>query len=209
MSDDLDEIQWTPRLAKEKLRRLYESEAAGRIDEELLEDVGITLLLRCEDILAIDRATHGSVPCDRCRRAGLPSAIPRRGHSKDEVLCCPQCGWRIVWGDYLRSIKRKQLHLGGAGASFRQFVADYPVARTPRDKMLAVDRLIHGFHCSLKDQPDLPTRACGVNLISGRLTDVVQFLNELAGVANADPAHAQTYARWRDQCLAAGTWHPH
>jgi hypothetical protein len=48
-----------------------------------------------------------------------------------------------------------------------------------------------------------------VNLISGRLTDVVQFLNELAGVAQAAPALAETYARWREKCLAAGNWHPH
>jgi hypothetical protein len=45
--------------------------------------------------------------------------------------------------------------------------------------MLTIDRLIHAFHYSLRQQPDLPTRPVGVNLIAGKVTDVVLFLDEL------------------------------
>lgn len=56
-----DDIHWSPRVPKWKLQRLYESEAQGMLDEDLLEDVGLTLLLRCEDILAIEEAKQGRV----------------------------------------------------------------------------------------------------------------------------------------------------
>ena len=45
--------------------------------------------------------------------------------------------------------------------------------------MLAIDRLIHEFHYSLRQPRDLPTRPVGVNLIQGRLRDVITFLNTL------------------------------
>ena len=210
MADGRSEIQWTPRVRKSQIRRLYESDAAGRIDEELLDEVGTTLLLRCEDILTIAgaRARGGSLPCPRCRRRGQRTAIPRRTGSRDERIRCDRCGWQVTWADYLRSFKRRQLHLGGAGSAFRRYVRDYPAARSAREKMLAVDRLIHEFHYSLRDRPDLPTRACGVNLISGRLTDVVQFLNELSGLGGADPAIAEIHERWHANCRNAGNWHP-
>jgi len=57
-----------------------------------------------------------------------------------------------------------------------------PQARTPRDKALAIDRVIHEFHYSLRDQPDRPTRPAGVNLIVGDWQDVVAFLDELSGL---------------------------
>ena len=98
---------------------------------------------------------------------------------------CPACGWQITWEAYRQSYHRCQLNPGGAVPAFEAFVRDYERARTPREKMLAIDRVIHAFHYSLRDQPDLPTRPAGVNLISGRLTDVVIFLNELSGIDSA------------------------
>ena len=46
-------------MPRDKIRRLYESEAQWLLDEELLEDVGFMLYLRCRDILTILEApTH-------------------------------------------------------------------------------------------------------------------------------------------------------
>jgi predicted RNA-binding Zn-ribbon protein involved in translation (DUF1610 family) len=201
-------IQWTPRVPKSKIRRLYESDAAGRIDEELLDDVGMTLLLRCEDILVIADARQGRLLCPMCKRRGERTIVPRRTKARDELLRCDRCGWEITWADYLQSFKRRQLHIGGAGPAFRRYVKDYPQARSTRDRMLAVDRLIHEFHYSLRDQPDRPTRACCVNLISGRLTDVVHFLDELSGLTDGNRQLAETHAQWSKQCHNAGQWHP-
>jgi len=168
---------------KWKIRRLYESDAQGILDEELLDDVGITLLLRCKDILAIHEAKRGRIECPRCARRGERTLIERsarQGDVRDEVITCSECGWQITWGEYALSFKRKQLNAGGAVEAFQRYVRDYRAARTPQEKLLAVDRLIHEFHYSLRDQPDRPCRPVGVNLIEGKLPDVAQFLDELA-----------------------------
>ncbi len=62
------EPRWPPRVKKSALRRLYESEAAGLMDEELLEDVGITLWMRCRAILDVARAVAGQVICPHCQQ---------------------------------------------------------------------------------------------------------------------------------------------
>jgi hypothetical protein len=111
------------------------------------------------------------------------------------VLICPVCGWRITWGDYHLSFKRKQLNPGGATETFAAFVQSFLQAHTPQTKMIAIDRLIHEFHYSYRSIPDLPTRPVGVNLIEGNLEDVVAFLNELT--FGDGPSWKENLARFR------------
>lgn len=183
MTDGRDEIVWGMRVPKWKLRRLYQSDAQGLLDEELLDDVGYTLLERCKDILKVESAQNGRVHCARCERRGQTTLIDRpqiSGDPRDALLVCPVCGWQINWGEYHLSYKRKQLNPGGAVAAFTAFVEAFLRARTPQTKMTAIDRLIHEFHFSYQSMPDLPTRPVGVNLIEGHLEDVIAFLNELS-----------------------------
>lgn len=208
MSDGRADIQWSPRIGKPKLRRLYESEAKGLLDEELLDDVGIALLLRCRDILAIEEARRGRITCPRCERQGRHTVVPRVSRARDELLGCAECGWQLTWLEYHRAFQRRQLNIGGAGSAFRAFVGRYPRARSPRDKMLLIDRLIHEFHYSLRDEPDKPTRAVCVNLIKGKLTDVVAFLNVLTYGERSAPELGETRRGWRKRLDAAGPWHP-
>lgn len=178
-----DEIDWAPRVPKHKIRRLYESDARGLLDEELLDEVGIALYLRCQSILQVHDAQNGRVMCPRCaaqQRVSIIERPPRHGDIRDVVLTCPICDWTITWGAYHASFKRRQLNAGGAVGAFRHYVRHYPQARTPQAKMLAVDQLIREFHYSLARLPDLPTRPVGVNLIEGQLTDVVMFLDDLS-----------------------------
>jgi hypothetical protein len=200
MQEGRSAIRWTPRVPKHKIRRLYEADAQGIVDQELLDDVGTTLFARCRDILTIKEARQGRVQCPRCARQGRQSVIERAhasGDARDELLACPQCGWQITWGQYRLSFKRKQLHSGGATEAFEAYVRAYPRARTPREKMLAIDHLIHAFHYSLRQQPDLPTRPAGVNLIAGKATDVVQFLDELTYGDGTPPEVVEERAVWR------------
>jgi DNA-directed RNA polymerase subunit RPC12/RpoP len=199
------DLQWSPRVPKAKLRRLYRREAQGIYDEDLLDDVGWTLLMRCRDILTIYEAKHGRrVRCPRCARARRTTIIPRHG-GRDEVLRCPTCGWHVTWNTYRKSFRRKQLNAGGAVTAFRDFVARFERARTPREKMLAIDFIIHAFHYSLRDQPDRPTRPVAVNLICGKLKTVVDFLDELSGGENS-PRLQRSAATWRETYEA--TWWP-
>ena len=177
-----DEIEWSKRVPKWKLRRLYESDARGLLDEELLAEVGWMLVERCRDILKVEAAQQGRVHCARCDRHGDTTLIERphtKGDPRDALLTCPVCGWQITWGEYHLSYKRRQLNPGGAVDVFRNYVHAYSPTDPPKVRMLAIDRLIHEFHFSYQAIPGLPSRPVGVNLIEGKLTDVVDFLNEL------------------------------
>jgi len=208
MESGASEIHWAPRVPKRKLRRLYESEAAGLLDEELVDDVGISLYLRCESILTVGQAQRGSVACPRCANSGRKTVIERRSHANEETIKCPKCSWHITWGQYLRTYQDKQLSEGQVGKCLLAFMQAYERARSPTEKMLAIDRVIHEFHYNLVQGRRLPTRAACVNLIEGRLTDVVAFLNELS-YGDATAAEIQdSRAEWTQTLHSMSKWHP-
>lgn len=179
MVDHSSEIRWYPRVSQRKLVRLYESDAKGLLDTDLLEDVAVTLYLSYRSIVMVGDAEKGRVHCPRCHDEGRSTIIPRGGHGKGFQLVCPTCQWTTTWGQYLKSYQRKQLSIGGAGKYFREYMKAYREAGTPKEKMLAVDRVIHQFHYNTLKGETLPTRANCVNLIEGTLTQTVQLLNNL------------------------------
>ena len=208
MTDGVSEIRWAPRVRKGQIRRLYEAEAAGLLDEELVDDVGMALFLRCESVLTVGEAQRGEVRCPRCREAGRRSVIKRRSHAKEEVLACRECSWRTTWGAYLKTYQGKQLSEGQVGECVLAFMEAYKRARSAGEKMLAIDRVIHTFHYNLVSGRRRPTRAACVNLIEGRLTDVVAFLNDLA-YGNASAAELKdTRATWMRTLRSMSKWHP-
>ncbi len=173
--------RWAPRLPKEKLRALYASEAGGHLDEALLQDVAATLFLRCRDIVRVARAKRGRLTCPECEIEFDRRRDPKTGSLLDSRQTCPQCGWSLLWRDFIKSIQRRQLNAGGAAAAFEAYLQRYRAARRPAELLLAVDRLIHEFHYSLKQDPSLPTRPAAVNLLNGQLRDILPFLDALSG----------------------------
>ncbi len=190
-----DTPQWAPRVPRSKLRRLYQSEAQGLLDEELLDDVGLMLLLRCQSLLQVEEAKRGRVHCPRCdARVLRPDRRP-----EEEVLRCAPCGWEMTWQEYARSFRRKQLNLGGAGRAFQHYAEQYPRARSARERMLLVDQLLHAFHVYVfawAENPQ-PTRPVCPNLIDGKLQELLPFLDELAYGEAAPPERRETHAAWR------------
>jgi len=191
---------WARRVAKSKVRRLYETDARGIYDEELIDEVGYGLLARCESFITASRAVAGELPCPRC------GARVRR----EEVLRCP-CGWELPWADYFRTMQHKQL----SGAEpvldqFRSFVEAFPSARTPRERMLRIDRLLHGFHWYLKANAatSAPTRPVAVNLLEGRLGDVVAFLEGLTYGRKSTPGTTENLADWNSNIEVNRSWYP-
>jgi hypothetical protein len=180
--------QWAPRVPQHKIRQLYELDAQGIYDEELIQEVGYALRARCQSFIEACQAWAG---CARCPVCG--AQIPHTG-DKAEVLRCGACGWALTWGEYFKTFQHKQL--SGAEpvlALFREFVERFPPARTLREKMLLIDRLLHGFHWYHKFGP---TRPVAVNLIEGRLTDVVRFLDRLSYGEGGTPGTQETHAEW-------------
>ena len=174
-----------------KIQRLYELDALGIHDEELLDEVGYALLARCQSFIAACQAAAGLVSCPVCSQEIVHKRV------KDEVLHCPACGWELTWGAYFATLQHRQL----SGAEpvldlFGKFVTRFPAAATPAEKMLAIDALIHGFHWYYKFGP---TRPVAVNLIKGRLGEVVAFLDRLSLSPESTPGIQETHAEWKEK----------
>jgi hypothetical protein len=186
-----------------KIRLLYETDAKGICDEELMDDVGFALLARCGSFLEAMAARGGRAKCHGC---GAIIVHPG-GHSeeaKQRLLRCGECGWQIAWGEYFKTIHKKQLCGPDLESLFRDFVARFPRANGPREKMLLIDRLIHGFHYSIETGPRRPS---AVNLIGGKLGEVIDFLNELTYGEGSTPGTRETVAAWReDMSTALRSW---
>ncbi|HXH21795.1 MAG TPA: hypothetical protein VNN10_07180 [Dehalococcoidia bacterium] len=181
MSQKAQPLRWAPRVPQALVRRLYESEAAGRLDEELLDEVGIALYARCDSILKATEAHRGRLECPACR-AEIIDGRRDRFRRKEAPLSCGACGWATTWQAVLRTLQGKELVGGAAESYFRRYVEGYPRARFGRDKML-IDALLHEFHSSARFGD---VRPAAVNVIEGRLRSVMAFLDELAGL-NATP----------------------
>jgi predicted RNA-binding Zn-ribbon protein involved in translation (DUF1610 family) len=174
------------------VRRLYENDAQGLCDEELLNEVGWALYSRCKSFILAMEASHGRVHCPGC------DEIVTHTHKAKEVLRCPKCGWECLLKDYLKTIKNQQLNGGSEVVGlFQDYVDRFPKASLPTEKMLLVDMLIHGFHHFIRS--GRTRRPVGVNLIDGNLEFVIDFLDRLAYGSASTPGLQQTQSAWREK----------
>ncbi len=100
-----------------------------------------------------------------------------RFRKQEAVAVCETCGWCVPWRSVLKSMQGKELVAGAAERYFGEYLSRYPRARTAREKMLAIDGLLHEFHSSARFGD---VRPAAVNVIAGRLRDVMSLLDELA-----------------------------
>ena len=181
-----DTIQWAPKLRPHLLRRLYESDARGLVDDELLDEVGYTLYERCRTIwIATERR------CPRCA-----AKLDRRDSSRDAPMVCPDCDWQTVWRLYHRSYKGKRIHGGRAYSAFLRYMEEWRRARDPRTKMLVIDRLIHALH---EDERMLWVTPASVNLIEGKRDEIITLLDHLAYGDCSAPESVVRKEEWRSK----------
>jgi len=122
---------------------------------------------------------------------------------REEIIYCSVCGWEITWGEYFSTIQHKQLSGGEAVLKFfKDYIERFPKAENYQEKMLLVDRLIHGFHVYFKDSSH--TRTTAVNLIEGRYHEVVDFLDRLSYGSKSTPGMYETYMDWREKIDETG-----
>lgn len=165
-------VRWAARVPPALVLRLYTSDATGIFDDELADDVGYALLDRWRSILrATDAFVHGRVECPGCART-----IPHNW-DKAAMLQCDRCSWQMTWGAYRNTIQGQRLLGGGAVDAFRSFVEGWGRARAYRDKLLAIDSLLHAFHHDLKQNP---SSIAARNVIEGNTGEVLAFLDRLA-----------------------------
>jgi ribosomal protein L37AE/L43A len=177
------QIRWSRRVLPAKIRRLYESDAQGMLDQDLLDDVGYGIYVRCRDILEVSEARQGRVKCQSCgnviqRQQGEWVEYWGGGvlvGGENEELTCDQCGWQVTWGAYNTSVRGTGL-IGDVVPIAAAFVERWPTTRTPQAKLILIDTLIHEFHVV---QFGLG-RPVGVNVIQGTTQQVEQLIADLA-----------------------------
>ena len=184
---------WSPRVKMGRIRRLYETDAKGVRNEELLDEVGTALLCRCESFIAANEVRAGKPLCPACGEV----AVKQEG--EEPVLRC-ECGWELSHEAYFKTIQHKQLS-GGENVIelFREFIHEFSRARNPRRKMVLIDQLIHGFHGALESigaEEQGVRRPAGVNLIEGNMHDVIRFLNDLTYGAGSTPELQESRKMW-------------
>jgi hypothetical protein len=203
MKNDRHEMYWAPLIKLPKIRQLYLNDVAGLHDEDLIQEIGIGLLLRSQSIMEFTEATEGQVLCKRCALSGRTTVLTRLTMKPDEILRCPQCSWQIRWRVYLAETNktRGQLMAGHARAAFVEYLKTYPQCHTYQEKMLAIDRLIHEFHWELSHDGNsrVPTRIACANLLDGTSTEVLAILDGLAYDDNSTPELRDLHDSWRAQ----------
>ena len=162
-------VRWAPKLPVAMIVRLYTADAEMRPDDELVDDVGWRLLARCQDVLLV---TDGRGICPDC---GTTFDVPWIGQPDERVSTCPKCGWSITSGEYHRTFEHRDLNGAGARGAFANYVSRFPRLSTYREKMMAIDRLIHTVH-----------KTGGVaarNLFEGKARLTLQTLDALASTS--------------------------
>jgi len=162
---------WAKKVPSDLIRRLYEQDAKGIYDEELVDDVGISLYARVDSMIMVTSSNLCHPLCIECRTE-IPNSFER-----GFISVCPNCGWTTDIFEYRASYKGQTLNGVGALPELKEFAEKYPIAKTYAEKMGLVDWLIHAFHGSLSEQPSRPV---ATNVIEGHAGEVAKLIFDLA-----------------------------
>ena len=178
---------WAGRIPRQKIAELYAKDAQGIRDEELINEVGIGLLVRIESIFQARDANNGLARCPHCQR-GL-----EHNFDKEFLLRCESCSWELTWAEYQKSFRGKHLIASGMTAFLKEYVQKYRVARSVQEKMILIDTLIHRYHWELEGGL---TRPGATDLIGGRQHEIIDFLNKLSYGEKSSPEILANRAEW-------------
>jgi len=92
-----EDFRWAPRVQKIVIHRLYTTWAAGVVDEDLIDEVGIAFLARCETIWKVTERL--------CPTCGGEVEGASEGQDAGRRIACNACGWESQWRCYHRAYK--------------------------------------------------------------------------------------------------------
>ena len=163
-------IKWAAKIQPILLKKIYNMSASGVIDEELIDDVGIRLYLRCEAMVMISQK---SLYCPECNNKIVIT-------DEQGELACNNCNFAFTLAEYRESFTHRELLLGNAAPYFEKYYNEYLKCKTANEKIIMIDTLIHSFHIDIKT--GAINRIAGNNLIEGSHDQVVGLLDELSGI---------------------------
>jgi predicted RNA-binding Zn-ribbon protein involved in translation (DUF1610 family) len=184
-------VRWAPRVRPALIVRLYQADARGLIDADLIDEVGSALDARCRSILMATDALHGRVHCPTCG-----AIVARADGDPARLLRCPACGWAMTWGRYHQGFRHQELTAAGLLDAIQAFRQGWARAPGPREKMLLIDRLIHRWHWEAS-QEHLLGRPSAVNLIEGNRASVIALLDQLSHGPDSTTGTRDTHQTWQ------------
>jgi hypothetical protein len=177
MAENIDpakfnKCKWSEKVSRNKLIRLYQNDAKGLTDVDLLDEVGYTLYARCKQAKETRECLDkGEIICCHCgtvnKAAGYAS-----------LISCP-CGYYYTYREYRRSCNANSMPGGRATEIFYAFAQKWPLCKDEKEKMLLIDWLVHECHVSVMTGGQ--GRSVCVNLIEGTVTQIKNMLEMLAG----------------------------
>ena len=168
----LNQFKWCRKVSRKDLLRLYQGEAAGLIDQELLEEIGYTFYARCRQAKEVrELMEEGKLLCLHCGAVLKPSGYTSPVHC--------ECGYCYTYREYRRSCNTANMPGGRAAPIFETFAQKWPSCRETSQKMMLIDWLIHECHVTLMS--GLKGRSVCVNLIEGTLKQISDLIVKLAG----------------------------
>ncbi len=185
-----DRPVWAGKVPRQKIADLYAKDAQGIRDEELIDDVGIGLLVRIEDIFRVRAANSGLASCPHCRIGIF------HDFGKESLVRCRACNWELTWGKYQKSFRGKHLISAGMTDYLKEYAQKYPTSRSAEAKMILIDTLIHRNHWELEGGLSAPGAR---DLIGGKRDEIIDFLNNLSYGAQSSPALLATRQEWLDK----------
>jgi hypothetical protein len=167
--DKFNKFSWSPKVSRQKLKKLYENDANMLYDEDLLDEIGYTLYARCmqgyEERILME---SGKLRCHNCSEIIM---------GQNGLMEC-KCGNQYLFRDYMRSFRTNNMPSGSAQHIFNEFINNWQKVTTYADKMRIVDNLVHEFHINLVT--GVKGRFVGINLIEGTKKQIEELILSLA-----------------------------
>lgn len=169
-----------PKVSRQKIRRLFEGDARAMLDEDLAEDVTYSLYARCASLLEVRGVEAAQVAPPRARR------VVERPTTWEGFVKRQRYPWEIAWQEDFEAPRRTPLEAGGDLERMAYFVTRAPRARSAREKMLLVSRLLYECWESLQGAAPPGQPPLAAQLIAGNEAELRALFAELAYGPGAD-----------------------
>jgi hypothetical protein len=115
------------------------------------------------------------------------------------AIRCASCDWQEARGTYHKTFQGKQLRGLNFEPELDAYLTNFPRARTGREKMLAIDMLIHAVHTGT-------AKPAATNLLAGKAGELTLFLDRLAYGEGSTPGVEGRKAAWDSRLHSSSHW---